>query len=866
MDPVRWFRRLLRLLPADFQADYARDMERTFAAQHRDASRRGGVRGVAALWWETLRDLIRTAPREHFDQLAQDVSYAARGLRGRPAATAAAIATLAIGIGSVTAVLSIVNGVDWRPLGYPDPDRVVFVRERVKGETSRTTGFTTFADWRDRARSFDAIAAMGSTQATLSAAGRAERVAGVRVTPDYFRVTGVTPAPGRPFGAAENRWDNRRFVILSARVWRRLFGADPAIVGRAVHVNGFSYVVTGVMPDGVEDVIAEQVFDRPDIWLPLAYDPSLPFACRTCRHLRVIGRLRPGVPAPQAEAEVAAITEQLAREHPTSYAGPGADVARAADVLLGPVRPALYLLLAAACVLLLIAAVNVANLLLVRAVERGPEIATRRALGVASGRLVRQLLTESAVLAAVGAACGVALAALALRGLVILAPPDLPRIAGVALDRQVLAMTAGLTALVGVLFGTLPAWHLASSDLAPLLRGSRAVVAGGRLAGRLLVSANVALAIVLLAVTGLLGRSFAALLSVEPGFDPRGVTTASLSLAGPAYAEEGASGRFFDRLLAQVIVPGDLAALTTQLPTSLNDSAGLHIEGRAFANPEEAPEADRFGVTPDYFRALRIPIVRGRAFAPSDTATAPRVAIVNRAIAEELFPGGDPIGRRITLGGADGPRHVIVGIAGDVRHRGLSEPVSYQAYIPLAQFGYGPVDLVLRSETPAAAAGRIREAVAALDRAQVAHGIRPFEAVVSETLAERRFLLWLIAAFAAAALLLAVVGLYGVVSYVVAQRGRDIGLRVALGAGAGDIRRLVLAIGMGPVAVGMAVGLVLTPVVTRQVEGMLFSVGRLDPAAVAGAAAVLFASALAACYVPARRATRVDPIAALRAD
>ena len=864
---TRWFRRLLKLLPADFQADYARDMERTFAAQHRDASRRGGMRGVAALWWETLRDLLRTAPREHLEQLAQDATYAARSLRSRPGATVAAIATLAIGIGSVTAILSIVNGVDWRPLGYPNPDRVVLVRERVKGVTSPTTGFSTFADWRDRAQSFDALAAMGSTEATLSAGGEAERVAGLRVTPEYFAVTRMAPALGRAFTAAENRQDNRRFIILSARVWRRLFGADPQIVGRAVHLNGFPYVVTGVMQDAAEDVIADQMFDKADVWLPLAYEPSLPFACRTCRHIRVAGRLRDGVSPDQAQAEVDVITRQLAREHPAAYAGAGAVVTRVADVLLGPVRPALYLLLAAAGVLLLIAAVNVANLLLVRAVERGPEIATRRALGVASGRLVRQLLTESLVLAAAGAACGVALAVATLRGLVNAAPSDLPRIAGVALDARVLAMTAGLTAMVGVLFGTLPAWHLASADLALLLRGTRTLVSGGRRAGRLLVGANVALAVILLAVTGLLGRSFVALLRVDPGFDPRAVVVASLSPAGPAYAADGASYAFFRRFLDRLARPGDVVALTTQLPTRVNDGAGLHIEGRNVSNPEESPSADRFAVTADYFRALHIPIVRGRGFTPHDVAGSPEVAILNQTAATELFPGEDPIGRRIMLGGADGPRRVIVGIAGDVRHHGLAERVEYQAYIPLEQFGERAVDVVVRSgNPPAEVAARIRAAVAALDRTQVAHDIRPYEAVVGETLAERRFLLWLIAAFAGAALLLAVVGLYGVVSYVVAQRGRDIGLRVALGAGAADIRRLVLGIGLTPVAIGIAVGLALTPLVTRPIESMLFSVQRLDPATVAGAGAVLFACAVAACYLPARRATRVDPIAALRAE
>ena len=864
---LRLFRRLLRLLPADFQADYARDMERTFRAQQRDA-RDQGPRGLARLWLETLVDLLRTAPREHADQLAQDVSYALRSLRRRPGPTLAAVATLALGIGSVTAIVSIVNGIQWRPLGYPDPDRLVFVEEQFQGEALNTTGYATFADWRQRTSSFEELAAIGSTEATLAVAGgEAERVTGLRVTPGYFRVTGIQPAFGRPFTDAENQWDNRRFVILSARLWRSRFGGDAAIVGRAVQLNGRAHVVTGVMPEGVEDLLADRLYDRADVWLPLAYDATRPFACRTCRHLRIVGRLRSGISTEQAQAEVAATTKQLAREHPTSYAEGGARVRRVADVLLGPIRPALYLLLAAVCVLLVMASTNVASLLLVRAVERGPEIATRRALGVATGRLVRQLLTESLTLAAMGAVCGVLLAHAAVRGLIAIAPPSVPRLDHVALDAPVLGITVVIAGGVGLLFGMLPAWHLAATDLTAFLRGARALVSGGGRTGRALVAGNVAMAVVLLAVTGLLGRSFVAMLRVDPGFDPRDVTTASLSLAGPKYAEAEASHIFFRAFLDRVARPQDTAALTTQLPIDPNDRAGFHIDGRLVANPEDAPSADRFAVTPEYFRALRIPILRGRGFTDRDGPKAPLVALINRTAAEHLFPGEDPIGRRIALGGPNGPRREIVGIVGDVRHGGLAEPVSYQAYIPLAQFDDWPVRIVLRTaDSHRDAASRIRTAVAALDRSQVAHAMRPFEAIVADTLAERRFLLYLIGAFAFAALLLAVIGLYGVVSYVVVQRARDLGLRMALGAGRADIRRLVFRIGMAPVLSGLAVGSMLVWAATRTIEGMLFSVGRFDPAAIGGAVGALAASALLACYLPARRASRLDPVAALRAE
>lgn len=863
---TRWFRRLLRLLPADFQADYARDMERTFRAQQREARERGRL-GAVALWWDTVLDLLRTAPREHADQLVQDVSYAVRNLRRRPGTTAAAVATLAVGIGSVTAILSIVNGIDWRPLGYPDPDRLVFVQERFKGEPSGTTGYQTFADWRTRSRSFTELAAMASMVATLAEGGEPEQVAVMRVTPGYFRVIGVEPALGRAFTDAQNRWDNRRFVILSQRLWKRRFGSDPQIVGRAISLGGHSYVVTAVMPDAGEDLIAQRVFGKAELWVPLAYDPTLPFACRTCRHVRVAGRLRSGVSIAQAEADVDRITQQLAREHASSYSGAGARVARVADVVVGPIRPALYLLLGAVCVLLLIAGINVANLLLVRSVERGPEIATRRALGVATVRLVRQLFTESLVLATIGAVCGVALAYAALRGLVALAPANLPRLDRVALDAPVLAMTVVLTGAVGLLFGLLPAWQLASADLTAFLRGARAEVAGGG-AGRALVAGNVAFALVLLAISGLLGRSFVHLLRVDPGFDPAGVVTAEIALSGPRYAEPEPGLAFYRHVLAALSQHGSEAAFTSQLPVGeQNDRAGFHIAGRVTANPEDAPMADRFAVTSGYFRTMRMPLLRGRDFSDRDLEESPPVAIINRTAAREMFGDVDPIGRRVMLGGPNGPRREIVGVVGDVRHRGLGEPISLQAYVPIAQWSGGPVRLVMRTrEGSGTAASRIRRAVSVADRSQAVHNVRTFDVVLAATLAERRVLLWLIGAFAGAALLLAVIGVYGVVSCVVAQRSRDLGLRVALGATRPDIRRLVLRLGMAPVLVGLTIGLLLVIAATQPIHAMLFSVERFDAASIGSAVGVLLASALAACYLPARRAMRVDAVSALRAE
>lgn len=864
---TRWFRRVLRLLPADFQADYARDMERTFRSQQREARQRG-VRGVMRLWYETVGDILRTAPREHADQLAQDVSYAVRNLRRRPGATAAAVATLAVGIGSVTAILSIVNGIDWRPLGYPDPDRLVFVQERFRGEASGTTGYSTFADWRTRSRSFSAIAAMASMVTTLAEAGEPEQVAVMRVTPSYFRVIGVEPALGRAFTEAENRWDNRRFVVLGHSLWKRRFGSDPRIVGRAISMDGRPYVVTGVMPDAGEDLIAQRVFRDAELWVPLAYDPTLPFACRTCRHIRVAARLRPGVSVAQAEAEVDAITQQLAREYTASYAGAGARVARAADVMLGPLRPALYLLLAAVGVLLLIAGINVANLLLVRSVERGPEIATRRALGVATARLVRQLFTESLVLAAFGAACGVVWADAAIRGLVALAPADLPRIDQVVLDARVLGITMLITGGVGVLFGVLPAWQLASADPIAFLRGARAQVAGGGRMGRTLVAGNVALAMALLAVSGLLGRSFVHLLRVDPGFDSTGVVTAEVSLSGPAYADGEAELAFYRNVITALSQHGNEAAWTSQLPVGeQNDQAGFHVAGRVGVNPEDAPMADRFAITPGYFRTLRIAVLRGRDFNDRDLEKSPPVAIINRTAARQMFGDADALGRHIMLGGPDGPRREIIGIVGDVRHRGLGEPISLQAYIPIAQWSGGPVRLVMRTREAAGfAASRIRAAVLDADSLQAVHNVRTFDVVLATTLAERRFLLWLIGAFAGAALLLAIVGVYGVVSYVVAQRSRDLGLRVALGAAGGDIRHLVLRIGMAPVLIGLALGLLLVIAATRPIEAMLFSVERFDLVSIGGAGCVLFTSALLACYLPARRAMRIDPVRSLRAE
>ena len=737
----RLFRACLRLLPEEIRSAYARDLQATVRAERRDTADRRGA--LAGFWMATIADVLRVAPGQHRDILMRDLRFAVRLMRARPLHTAAAVLTLAIGLAANVAMFAVVDAVLFAPLAYRDPDGVVLVRQTERGGRPGPTGFATFQDLQARTRSLSPIAAAASSSLTLAGDGRiAERIGVMRVSHTYFDLAGVRPVLGRTFTSDEDRpGEARRVLVLGESLWRRRFDANPAVLGRPLDIGGFTYRVVGVVPREFEDLVGQRVFGGVEAWSPLGYDPAASFACRTCRHLQVFGRLAPGVSAASAERELNEIFAAIERDHPSQYNAAGASVRRVSDVFLGPVRPVLFVLWAAVGVLLLVACGNVANLLLLRASERSQEVAIRAALGVTGARLARQLVTESLLLACLGALASLPPAWLAVRWLATSGPDQIPRLAEAALDIRALAVAFGLAAAAGILFGLAPLRQLLRRDPGLAIHGGTRLTAtaGTWHVRAALVVGNVAMAALLVVGSGLLVRSLSGLLAVSPGFDPSQVVTMQVFAAGPAFREGeppqqiATAVRFYDDVLTKVrALPGVVsAAAVSTLPLGGNiDGYGFHIEGRLHANPQEAPSADRFAVTPDFFRTMRIPLERGRLLDASDAQQNEAVAVINRAAADGLFGGKDPIGHRIMIGPPTAPPRRIVGIAGDVRHQGLDVPVRYQVYVPQAQWVFPEtfMTLVVRSDRdPSVLVRPIREVMASVDPLQPVTNVRTYE-------------------------------------------------------------------------------------------------------------------------------------------
>jgi putative ABC transport system permease protein len=872
----RLFRAFLRLLPEDFRAGYARDLAATLRAEARGA---GGRAARMRLWLATAADVVRIAPAQHADVLARDVRFALRAMATRPLATFAAVATLALGIGANVAMFAVVDGVLLAPLPYRDPDALVAVLETSRTEASNL-GYRTFVDLRERARTLSSVAAVAQSTATLTGGGREpERVKAMRASRAYLDLLGIRPALGRAFVESEDRPGTARQVaVLADGLWRRRFDADPSVVGRTIEVGGLPFQVVGVTPPDFDDLVAARLYGGAEILFPLGYDPDASFACRTCRHLRVFGRLAPGATPEGAAAELGGIMAALEAGHPEEYSGAGAHVRPLADVFLGPVRPVLYVLWAGCAALLVVACANVASLTLLRATERSREMAVRAALGVTRGRLVRQLVTESLLLSLLAGALGLAVAGAGIRLLVAAAPPQLPRLADVGIDARACAVALAFAVGSGLAFGLVPLRRL-STGSADLRGAGRRT--GGAPVWRVraaLVGTNVALATVLLVGCGLLVRSLAGLLAVAPGFEPSGVATLQLWLSGPRFrdgTEEqqiAAVVRFYDELLARArALPGvTAAAAVTTLPLGGDiDGYGLHLPARPHPDPAAAPSADRFAVTPEYFAALRIPLVSGRFLAADDRQDTDPVVVVNETLARAFFASGDAIGQQVALGPPTARPRRIVGIVGDVRHQGLDQPVGYQVYVPQAQWAWAETALtvvVRGTGDPDATARGVRALVASLDPTQPVTNVRSLEAVVADATATRRFAAGLLSVFAATALLLSVIGLYGALGSLVAQRRQELAVRLALGAAPGAIRRLVARQGLGPVLGGVALGCALAASSAGALGSLLYGIRALDPATFAAAAGLLLGAAALAAAGPAWRASRIDPADALRAD
>jgi putative ABC transport system permease protein len=878
----RLFRLLLRLLPEEFRAGYGPDMEAAFRAERLEAraGRRWGA--LARLWLATAADVARHAPREHVEILRRDLRFAARLMAARTAHTAAAVLTLALGIGANVAMFAVVDAVLLAPLPYHDPDRLVAIAETEAGGDPSNLGYLTFVDLRGRSRSFEAMVAATASTATLTGGGlEAERVNAVRASRAYFDMLGVRPALGRVFREDEDRpGEARRVTILSDALWRRRFGADPDVVGKPVEISGIPFVVVGVLPASFQDLIAQRMYNGAELWTPLGYDPAASFACRTCRHLRVFGRLHPGVPPADAGRELGAIVGALETEFPREYHESGAQVTPLADVFLGPVRPALLVLWAGVGVLLLVACGNVANLLLLRASERAHEVSVRAALGVTRRRLARQLLTESLLLASAGGAAGVAIGAIAVGVLRSSGFDELPRLASASLDLRAVLVAVSITGASGLLFGLVPLRQLLRRDASLRAGGGRRLTAAAAVwrARFGLVAANVAMATLLIVGSGLLVRSLMGLLAVSPGVDPAGVATMQIWATGERFRAGESDEQiatavgFYDAVLSRIRALPEVTAAgaVTTLPLGGGvDGYGLHIEGRLLANPEAAPSADRFVVAGDYFEALRIPLRRGRLIDARDRQTTEPVAVINETMARELFASEDSIGQRVRLGPATANSRVVVGVVGDVRHHGLDVPVGYQVYLPQSQWAWAEtaLTLVVRSRTdPAPVIPAAREIVREIDPAQPVTHARLYEDVVAATTGTRRFAARLLTAFAATALLLSAIGLYGALGVTVGQRQREMGIRAALGAPAGALRRMVLGQGLRPVGFGLVAGLVAAALAASSLRTLLYGVQASDPATFGFAALLVVGSALAACIPQAARASRVDPALTLRAE
>ena len=805
--------------------------------------------------------------------LLQDVRYALRGLRKSPGFTATAVATLALAIGANSAIFSVVRGVLLRPLPFVHSERLVTLQERDEDGRGSNTGYATFLDWRQRSRSLDDAAVVGDWMPKLSASRgvAAERLQGARVSQSFFRLLGVRPRLGRDFLPSEDAKGANRVVILSDGLWRRRFGADPAIAGKAVRLGDNAYLVAGVLSRDFEADFYSDPTKPAEIFSPLGYDTSLSQACRTCRHLRTIARLKAGVTREQAQSELTAISAALLREYPTEYATVGVLVTPFADQLTARSRPLLWTLFAAVGLVLLIGCANVASLLLSRAGRRRQEIAVRTALGASRGRIAALFLTEAMVLALIGGALGFLAATWTLQGLLGLAPAGLPRLGGIRLEGTVLLFTLGVSALTGLLFGLLPALRMSRAAVEPALRESARTTAGpgSRRFGGSLVVFDVAIALVLLTGALLLVKSTARLLHVDPGFRSAGVLTMEVDVTGARYGDDPAVTRYWDEVLRRVeAIPGVRSAgLVSQLPLGGNfDGFGIHAQDKPSANPDSDPSADRYSVSADYLKTMGIPVLRGRGFDRTDREGSAPAVLVNGALARRVWPGEDPLGKRIQVGGNDGPWREVVGVVGSVRHTALDAPESLQVYLPRAQMVDNFMVLVVRASDPAALAGPVRAAVVSVDPDQPVTRVATMERVLVGSASARRFSAGLLAAFAALASLLASVGIFGVISGFVGARTREIGIRLALGAGRGRIVGLISSRTLRLTLAGVAAGLVSSLLLSRPLASQLYGVAPHDPWVLAAASGLILAVALAASLAPLRRALRIDPMTTLRSE
>jgi len=818
------------------------------------------------------REQVRSYGWENaIETLFGDLRFAARRLRTNPGFSIVAVITLALGIGATTAIFSAVNPILFAPLPYPHADRIAAISDFGADDTPIDVTFGTYRELAARSRSFDAMSVFKPWQPTLTGGSEPDRLNGQRVSADFFRTLGVAPLVGRDFQAADDRPQGPNVVILSDALWQKRFGGDRTIVGKSITLDDDSYVVAGIMPSHFENVPAPNA----ELWAPLQYNTSFtPDSREWGHHLRMIGRVRAGVTIEDAARELGQISRARVPEFqrvPWASLDRGLIVSSLQHNVTRVVRPALLAVLGAVVLLLAIACVNVTNLLLARAAHRHGEFAMRAALGADRSRLIRQLLTESLLLAVIGGALGMLVAEVGVRVVVGLSPPGLPRVNAIHVDVIVFAFGLVVTTVIGVVIGVIPAVHASREDLRFGLQRASVRTAGGHGTTRsTLVVAEVALALILLVSAGLLLRSIERLFAVPTGFDTAHLLTMQVQEAGRQFSRDSARVRFFDDALEAVTrVPGvEAAAFTALLPLSgETDTYGVHFEADREAKDEGA--ALRYAVTPDYFATMRIPLLRGRLLDRHDVAGMPRVVVLNESYAKRRFPKGDALGQRLHFGPDDGQWYTVVGIVGDVRQSSLSLGDEDAIYLTPSQWHWVDqlMSLVVRARGDAIAlTPAIRQAIWSVDKNQPIVRVATMDELLARSQANRHFALVLFEAFGVVALLLAAVGIYGVLSGSVSERTREIGVRAALGASSGEILGLVLRQGLTLTAFGVAVGLGGALLATRALVVLLFSTSRLDPLTYLGVIALLGGVALVASSVPAWRASRVDPAIALRAD
>jgi putative ABC transport system permease protein len=822
-----------------------------------------------ALWMQTYR---------WEDDMFQDLRYGVRVLLKQPGFSAVVILVLALGIGATTAIFSVVNGVLLRPLPYPEPDRLMMVfptSERGSNSINTVTG-PDYVEWSSQSQTCAEMAAhTGAQPGNLTGGAEPDRVRIARVTGSLFATLEVAPALGRTFlpdetgrlmfnsdtGATGNT-----AVILSYGLWQRRFGADPSVIGKAIKVEGDACAVIGVMPDGFNFP------DEAEAWLPVALNPK-----RNNAYLQVIARLQSGATPAEAQTELTAIALRPAPEVPQDNRDQRVSLIPLHEQMVENVRPSLLMFLGAVSFVLLIACANVANLLMARAATRQKEMVIRSALGASPLRIVRQLLTESVLLAVLGGSLGLLLAFVILNFLLAGAPQEIPRLGAIRIDRWVLGFTLLLSILTGILFGLAPALQSSRPDLNSTLKEGGASVIGGtarhRLRG-LLVVTEVSLALMLLIGAGLLLKSFTRLRETKLGFNPDHVLTASLTLPEADYPTAAQVKTYYRQALARLAAnPGvQAASIVNALPLGKN---GARIQGDLSVEGDTAPRSGAFArklaISPDYFRALGIPLLRGRTFDERDTAESPGVLVISEGLARRLWPDQEALGKRINIGFSGETWREVVGVVGDVKQQEIGERSSAAVYQPYLQvldsrrWMLGDLTFVIRTAgQPQSFAGDFRSELQAVDKQLPLYDLAPMEKVIAQKVADPRFYMLLLGSFSALALILAAAGIYGVISYAVTQRTHEIGIRMALGANVGDVLKLVIGQGMKLVLAGLAIGLGGALALTRVLAGFLYQVSVTDPGTFALLSVLLMMVSLLACYLPARRATRVDPMVALR--